>query len=96
MAVNRYFLIIVSFKGYDDVLLLLGVILHFVAIVSYEVFPMIVRGRIALEGQCCLVFVEQYLDQHILVLYIPAIEYKLDVACHWENLRAVPVLFSQS
>ena len=56
---------------------------------------MIVWGYICLDRQCSLIFISQHLEDDILIAKFLAIENKLDVAGHRENVVIAPVLIIQ-
>ena len=60
------------------------------SVVIPEVIPMVIRGYICLQGQGGLVLVEQYLDKHVFVGRVLAIEYNLQVAGHRNHMVVNP------
>lgn len=55
-----------------------------------EVGPVVVGGAVGCDGEGGLFLVEQYLDEHVFVLGIAAVENKLQVAGHGEHAAAPP------
>ena len=64
--------------------------IQFFKIVLTNIPPVIVGFDDTLQGQACLVLVEQHLDQHVVVLWTLAIEDELDIASHGEDAVVGP------
>ena len=64
---------------------------EFLRVVLSQVAPLVVRTSDRLGGEGGLALVEKYLDEHIAVAFLLAVEHDLDVAGHGEDVVVAPM-----